>query len=190
MKRYDTTDIRNIVIVGQRGSGKTSLAEAMLFSAGRTTRLGSVDDNTSNFDTEPEEIKRCSTIHTAVAWAEWKKKKINILDTPGAADFAYDVKMAAKVAGAGVVVVSATDGVQVGTEKAWATLQERGIPAAVFISQMDRERANFADALESVKASLSRQAAPLQVPIGSEQDFKGIVDLVSQKAYLFSEDGK
>jgi elongation factor G len=189
MKRYDTKDIRNIVIVGQRGAGKTSLAEAMLFSAGRTTRLGSVDDNTSNFDTEPEETKRCSTIHTAVAWAEWKKTKINILDTPGAADFAYDMRMAAKVSGAAVVVVSSTDGVQVGTEKAWAALQERGIPAAVFISQMDRERANFTDALESVKETLSRQAAPLQVPIGSEQGFKGVVDLVGQRAFMFSEDG-
>jgi len=190
MKRYDTKDIRNIVIVGQRGAGKTSLAEAMLFSAGRTTRLGSVDDNTSNFDTEPEEIKRCSTIHTAVAWAEWKKRKINILDTPGAADFFYDMKMAAKVSGAAVIVVSATDGVQVGTEKTWAALQERGIPAAVFISQMDRERANFTDALKSVKDKLSKQAAPLQVPIGSETSFNGVVDLVSQKAFIFSEDGK
>ncbi len=190
MKRYDTKDIRNIVIVGQRGAGKTSLAEAMLFSAGRTTRLGSVDDNTSNFDTEPEETKRHSTIHTAVAWAEWKKTKINILDTPGAADFSYDMRMAAKVAGAAVVVVSATDGVQVGTEKTWAALQERGIPSAVFISQMDRERANFTDALESVKENLSRQAAPLQVPIGNEQNFKGVVDLVSQRAFMFSTDGK
>ena len=190
MKRYDTKDIRNIVIVGQRGAGKTSLAEAMLFSAGRTTRLGSVDDNTSNFDTEPEETKRHSTIHTAVAWAEWNKRKINILDTPGAADFSYDMRMAAKVCGAAVVVVSATDGVQVGTEKAWAALQDRGIPAAVFISQMDRERANFADALKSLKEHLSKQAAPLQVPIGSEQSFGGVVDLVSKRAFIFSEDGK
>lgn len=190
MKRYDTKDIRNVVIVGQRGSGKTSLSEAMLFTAGRTTRLGSVDDNTSTFDTEPEETKRSSTIHTAVAWAEWKKRKINILDTPGAADFGYDMRMAVKVAGAGVVVVGATDGVQVGTEKAWAALQDRGIPAAVYVSQMDRERANFDDALESVKTNLSRQAAPLQVPIGTEQSFEGVVDLVSRKAYVFSADGK
>ena len=190
MKRYDTKDIRNIVVVGENGAGKTTLSEALLFTAGRTTRLCSVDDKTSNFDTEPEETKRCSTLHTAVAYAEWKKKKINILDTPGAADFNQDMKMAAKVAGSAVVVVGATDGVQVGTEKAWTALQERGIPSCVFVSQMDRERANFNDALNSIQENLSRQAAPLQVPIGREASFKGVVDLVSRKAYLFSEDGK
>ncbi|MDY0004057.1 MAG: elongation factor G [Polyangia bacterium] len=190
MKRYDTKDIRNIVIIGQRGAGKTSLAEAILFTAGRTTRLGSVDDETSTFDTEPEEIKRHSTIHTSMAFVEWKKKKINLLDTPGAADFNYDLRMAARVADGAVVLVSAPDGVQVGTQKAWKSIQERGIPSLVFISQMDRERASFADALESVQTSLSRLAAPLFVPIGKEQDFNGVVDLVTQKAHFFAEDGK
>ncbi len=190
MKRYETKDLRNIVIVGQRGAGKTSLAECLLFTSGRTTRLGSVDDETSVFDTEPEETKRHSTIHAAIAYAEWKKTKINILDTPGASDFAYDMRSAARVADGAVVVVSAPDGVQVGTEKAWQALQERAIPSLVFISNMDRERANFADALTSVQENLTRVAAPLQVPIGKEQDFKGVVDLVSQKAYTFAADGK
>lgn len=190
MKRYETKDIRNIAIIGQRGAGKTSLAECLLFTAGKTTRLGSVDDETSVFDTEPEEIKRHSTIQTATAYAEWKKTKINILDTPGASDFHFDVRMAVRVADGAVVVVSAPDGVQVGTEKAWQALEERGIPSLVFVSNMDRERANFADALKSVQENLSRVAAPLQVPIGKEQDFKGVVDLVSQKAYTFSDDGK
>ncbi len=190
MKRYDTQDIRNIVIVGQRGAGKTSLAECLLFTSGKTTRLGSVDDETSTFDTEPEEIKRHSTIHAAAAYAEWKKTKINILDTPGALDFHFDTRMAVRVADGSVVVVSAPDGVQVGTEKAWQAIGERGIPSAVFISNMDRERANFADALSSVQQSLSRVAAPLQVPIGQEQEFKGVVDLVAQKSYRFADDGK
>jgi elongation factor G len=190
MKRYDTQDIRNIVIVGQRGAGKTSLAECLLFTSGKTTRLGSVDDETSTFDTEPEEIKRHSTIHAAAAYAEWKKAKINILDTPGALDFHFDTRMAVRVADGAVVVVSAPDGVQVGTEKAWQAIGDRGIPSAVFISNMDRERANFADALNSVQQSLSRVAAPLQVPIGQEQEFKGVVDLVAQKSYRFADDGK
>jgi len=190
MKRYETKDIRNIVIVGQRGAGKTTLAEALLFTAGRTTRLGSVDDETSTFDTEPEETKRHSTIHTAASYAEWKKTKINVLDTPGASDFHFDMRMATRVADAAVVVVSAPDGVQVGTEKAWRAVGERSIPAAVFISNMDRERASFADALSSVQETLSRTAAPLQVPIGQEHEFRGIVDLIAQKAYVFSEDGK
>lgn len=190
MKRYDTKDIRNIAIVGQRGAGKTSLAEAILFTTGRTTRLGSVDDETSNFDTEPEEIKRHSTIHTAMAFVEWKKTKINLLDAPGAADFHYDLRMAAQVADGALVLVSAPDGVQVGTRKAWHALQQRGIPSLVFISQMDRERANFADAVQSVQTDLSRLAAPLQIPIGNEHDFHGVVDLVTQKAFFFGDDGK
>lgn len=190
MKRYETKDIRNIVLVGQRGAGKTTLAESLLFTAGRTTRLGSVDEETSVFDTEPEETKRHSTIHTAVAHAEWKKTKVNLLDTPGASDFHFDMRMAVRVSDAAVVVVSAPDGVQVGTEKAWQAVTERSLPSAIFISNMDRERASFADALASVQENLSRTAAPLQVPMGQEQDFRGIVDLVSQHAYAFSEDGK
>jgi elongation factor G len=190
MKRYDTKDLRNIAILGQRGAGKTSLAEALIFNAGHTSRLGNVDEATSIFDTEPEEIKRHSTIHTAIAYAEWKKRKVNVLDVPGAADFNYDMRMSLRVADAAVLVVGATDGVQVGTEKAWVAVQERGLPGCVYISQMDRERANFEEVLASVQADLTRHAAAVQVPIGKEAGFKGVVDLVAKKALVFSADGK
>ena len=120
MKRYDTQDIRNVVLVGHGGAGKTSLAEAMLFDVGATTRRGIAGTDTSNFDYEPEEIKRQGTIQTSVGYVEWQKKKVNFIDTPGDQNFSTETRVAMQVAGdAAVVVVSCPDGVQVGTEKIW-----------------------------------------------------------------------
>ena len=165
MKTYETKDLRDVAFVGQRGAGKTSVCEAMLFDAKMVTRLGSVDESNSNFDFEPEEIKRVSTINVAVGYAEWTKKKINIIDTPGASDFMHDTRMAMRVADGAVVVVSATDGVMVNTEKVWGFADEFELPRAVFVSKMDQERADFDKVLADVQESLGREAVAMQLPM-------------------------
>lgn len=190
MKVYESKDLRDVAFAGQRGSGKTSLCEAMLYDAKMVTRLGSVDEGNSNFDFEPEEMKRTSTINTALGYVEWEKRKINILDTPGASDFMYDTQMAMRVADAAVIVVSGTDGVMVNTEKAWRFCDDFGLPRAVFVSKMDQERSNFNTVLSDIQENLDRKAVALQIPIGKEQDFKGVVDLLKGKALMFEEEGQ
>jgi elongation factor G len=138
MKKFDTKDIRNVVLVSHGGAGKTSLAEAFLFDAKVTTRLGSVDEGNSNLDCEPEELKRKITLSTALASFEWKKVKINLLDTPGDTNFFVDTRAAMAVADAAVLAVSAPDGVQVGTEKVWEYAAEMALPLAVFASRGSR----------------------------------------------------
>ncbi len=189
MKKYEPKEIRNIVLVGQRGVGKTSLGEAFLFQSKVNTRLCSVDDGTSTFDFEPEEQKRHSTINSAMAWLEWGGCKINVLDTPGASDFLNDTRMTVEVADSALVLVGATDGVQVGTEKVWAFTEGSGIATAVLVTGMDKERANFDEAVKDVRETLTRRAVPVFLPIGKEAGFKGVVHLLRRKAYLF-DDGK
>ena len=190
MKKYETTDIRDVALVGHGKSGKTSLAEAFLFDAKMSTRLGKVDDETSVMDTEPEEIKRKSSVQAAVAYCEWKKSKINIIDVPGDGNFSGDAEMGIMAADAVVVVVSAPDGVQVGTERGWDLTNRRELPRMIFINKLDRERADFNKALGEVKEILSKEAVPLQIPIGKEASFSGVVDLLNNKAYTFSGDGR
>ena len=178
MKRYDTKDIRNVVFVGHGGSGKTSLAEAMLFDAKGTTRLGVAGTEASNFDYEPEEVKRQATLQTSIGYAEWQKKKINFVDTPGDQNFFVDTRISMMVAAdAAVVVVSCPDGVQVGTEKVWGFCDELNLPRAIFVNKVDRERADFDTCVADIKKSLSEKASPLQLPIGKEGGFEGVVDL-------------
>jgi len=190
MKKYETTDLRDVVLVGHGKSGKTSLAEAFLFDTKATTRLGKVDDETSHLDTEPEEIKRKSSVGCAFGYCEWKKKKINFITTPGDGNFGADAEMGITAADAAVVVVSAPDGVQVGTERVWDICTRQGIPRAVFINKLDRDRADFEQALSDVKEILSDKAVTLQLPIGKEQAFSGVVDLLALKAYSFEGDGR
>jgi elongation factor G len=190
MRKYETADLRDVVLVGHGKSGKTSLAEAFLFDTKVTTRLGKVDDETSNLDTEPEEIKRKSSVGCALGYCEWKKKKINIITTPGDGNFAADAEMGVSAADAAVVVVSAPDGVQVGTERMWDVCTRYGIPGAVFINKLDRDRADFDKALAEVKEVLSDKAVALQIPVGKEQAFSGVVDLLAQRAYTFEGDGR
>ncbi|MBN2725042.1 MAG: elongation factor G [Deltaproteobacteria bacterium] len=185
MTKYETKNIRNIAIVGQRGVGKTTFSEAMLFITKANNRIGSVDDETSTFDFEPEEQKRHSTVSAAYAWAEWNDHKINVIDTPGASDFMNDTRLSVEVADASFILVGATDGVQVGTEKVWSFVEGAGIPRAVLITGMDKERANFLETVKDVQETLSRQAVPIHVPIGNEQSFKGVVNLISGKAFIF-----
>ncbi len=189
MKKYEEKNIRNVCLIGHGGSGKTSLGEAILFDTGATTRLGAVLDETSNFDFEPEEIKRQSSISTSFAVGEWKKKKIQINDTPGDNNFFVDARNALAVSDTAAIVISAVDGVQVMTEKFYSLSEEFGIPRLVVINKMDRERASFQDTLDRARELLSKRIAPFIIPIGAEESFKGVVNVLRQKAYMFPADG-
>ena len=184
MKEYGTEFLRNVALVGHGGAGKTSLAEAMLFVSKGINRLGKVDDGTTVMDFDPEETRRQISINTALAPAEWKNHKINILDTPGYFDFVGDVIAALTVADSALVVVCASSGVEVGTEKNWDTLEQIGIPRTVFVNKMDRENANFSRVVEELRSHFGPKLVPVQLPIGEAESFSGIVDLVAMKAYL------
>ncbi len=189
MKKYDAADIRNIALVGHKGAGKTSLAEACIFNAKAVTRLGSVDAKTSTFDYEQEEMDRAMTIMTTVGSIEWKKRKINILDTPGDGNFIYDTRLSMTAADAALVVISAPDGIGVQTERVWQRAKDLDIPRVIVINKMDRERADPDKTLAAVKAMLSADAIPIQLPIGKEAQFEGVVDILSGKAFFYQKDG-
>jgi elongation factor G len=188
MKKYSSREIRNVGLVSHSGAGTTMLADAFLYNAKATTRLCRPDDENSTFDFEPEAIKRRSSIATNIGYAEWNKIKINIIDTPGDFNFINDTILATLAMDAAVLVVSAVDGVEVGTEKTWSVINDQGIPRAIFINKIDRERASFAGAIDEIKENLTHSITPLQMPIGSEEDFKGVVDLISGKAQMFKGD--
>lgn len=190
MKNYTTEKIRNVALISHGGAGKTSLAEAMLFTSGAINRLGKVDAGTTTTDFDPEEIKRQITINTSLAPVEWGGVKINLLDTPGYFDFIGDVAGAMRVADAAVVVVSAISGVEVGTEKVWTYADENNLPRLVFVNRMDRENANFARVLAQLQEFFGPNVVPIQIPVGAEASFKGVVDIVKMKAFTFSGDGK
>lgn len=190
MRTYSEADIRDVALIGHGGAGKTSLGEAMLFDVKATTRLGRVDDETSNLDTEPEEKKRKGTINPHVAALEWNKSKINLIDTSGQGDFLVDSLIALSAADSAIAVLSASDGVQVNTEKTWAEAERLGLPRLVFINKMDRERADFDGVLGQAQRILSERAAAVTLPIGKEAGFSGVIDLLANKALRFSEDGR
>lgn len=190
MKQYKTEDVRNVVVVSHAGSGKTTLCEAMLFDTGAVDRLGKVTDGTSNFDFEPEEVKRAITISTSLYTAEWKKKKINILDTPGDTNFSAEVLAALQAADVAILAVDAVDSIKPLTEKVWAAIEAAGMPRLLAVTKMDRERADVEKVLSDVKEILNVKPLVLQLPIGKESDFKGVVDLLSMKAFVFDGDGK
>jgi elongation factor G len=183
-------ELRNIGLVGHGGAGKTSLAEALLFDAGVTNRLGSVDKGSSVMDFEPEEVRRHVSISTAFHQYTWKQYKVNVIDTPGDANFFSDTRSCLQAADGAIVVIEAIDGVKVQTEQAWEFADELEMPRVVFINKMDRDRADFFATLKDVAATFTPKPILLQLPIGAEENFKGVVDLISQKAYLYQEDGK
>ncbi len=183
MKEYKTEQIRNVVLLGHGGTGKTSLAEAALFSSGGATRLGRVDDGTATADFEPDEIKRKISLSLALVPCEWAGHKINIIDCPGYADFVGEVKSGIAAADFGVVVVDALAGVQVGTERAWLHAEKARLPRVIFVNRMDRENANFRQAVDQLQAMFGKKVAPVQLPIGAQDKFAGVVDLIERKAY-------
>lgn len=189
MKVYESKDIRNVGVVGHGDSGKTTLTAGLLFTAGATNRLLRVDEGNTITDFDEEEIQRKITISTAIAVAEWKKAKINILDTPGYNIFINDAKAALAAADSALVTVDGVSGVQVQTEKVWAFADEFQLPRAIIINKLDRERADFQRTLASVQEAFGRTAVALQIPIGSERDFSGVIDLIGMKAYTYTTDG-
>ncbi|KJS28335.1 MAG: elongation factor G [Desulfatitalea sp. BRH_c12] len=183
--------LRNIALVAHGGAGKTSLAEAMLFKAGVTTRQGRVEEGNTVMDYEPEELKRQTSISTSFAQAPWKKHTITIIDTPGDQNFFTDTKLCMQAADAAVVVVDAVDGVKVQTEKAWEFASDFNQTTLVFVNKLDRERADFQRAVEDVRSSFeSPKPIIVQMPIGIESGFKGVVDLISMKAFIYDNSGK
>ncbi len=188
MKVYDAPNIRNVAIVGHGGCGKTSLASALIFDAGAVNRLGRVDDGTTVTDFDPDEIERKISLLATLAFAEWKKTKINLIDSPGYANFLSEARAALRVADAALVVVDAVAGVEVQTEKVWAFAEEYGLPRLIVVNRMDRENASFERALANVQAAFGRAAVPVAVPVGEAKAFEGIVDLVSEKAQLYGDD--
>ncbi len=189
MKVYDSKDIRNVGVVGHGDSGKTTLTAGMLFTTGATNRLTRVDEGNTITDFDDEEVSRKITISTAIAVAEWKKTKINILDTPGYNIFINDAHAALVAADSALVVVDGVAGVEVQTEKVWGFANDYRLPRAVIINKLARERADFQRALESVQGHFGRTAIPIQIPVGSERDFTGVVDLIRMKAYTYTHDG-
>jgi len=187
MAKYDSNSLRNVAIVGHGSTGKTSLCESLLYVSGKTDRLGRVDDGTSSMDFEPEEQKRRISISAALNFLEWEKHKINIIDTPGDANFAMDTRGGLRVVDAALVVIDAVGGVEFQTEKVWESADEFGLTRMVFINKMDRERANFANTIESVKSTLGRKATPIYLPLGAEDSFRGLIDLVNIKALVFDD---
>lgn len=184
MKDYATDKIRNLLLIGHGGTGKTSLAEAAMFISGATSRLGKVEDGTTVSDFDPEEIKRHVSINASLLPVEWRDCKINIIDAPGYADFIGDSYSALAASDAVVIVVCGVSGVQVGTEQAWQMSGGRGLARAIVINRMDRENANFDTTLAQIRDSLGRSCVAVQLPIGSQDKLQGIVDLVDGKAYL------
>ena len=187
MAKYESKSLRNLAVVGHGGTGKTSLCESLLFVSGKSERLGRVDDSTSCMDFEPEEQKRRVSISSAANFVEWEKHKINFIDTPGDSNFAFDIKCSMSVVENTVVIVDAVGGVEFQTQKVWELADEFNIPRIIFINRLDRERANFTTALESIKSKFKKKVTPVCLPIGAEDKFNGIVDLIGMKAYLFSD---
>src|SRR3990172_728424 len=184
MKDYPPDKIRNVVLTGHSGSGKTSLSEALLFAAGATNRLGKVEEGTTVSDWDPDEQKRGFSVNLSILTMEWDGHKVNVLDTPGYADFLGEVKCGLRAAELAIVAVDAASGVQVGTEFAWQFADELELPRAVFVNRMDRDNADFSAALSQLQALWGKKCVALQIPIGSRQAFQGVVDLLTMKAYM------
>ena len=177
--------IRNVVLVGHGGAGKTAVAEALLFTAGVTTRMGRVEDGNTVTDFEPEEIERNSSIGLALAPFEWRGHKINLIDTPGYADFIGDVRAALRAADLALFVVSAVDGVEVQTELIWEMAGEEGISRAIFVNKLDRERSDYSRVLAELKAVFGAGVAPVEVPVGVEAGLRGVAGIVSEHAFVY-----
>ncbi|MCS7173577.1 MAG: elongation factor G [Armatimonadetes bacterium] len=187
MRVYPVERIRNVAVVGHGGVGKTSLIEALLYTSGAVERMGRVDEGTATTDYDPEEVRRKMTINLATAPLEWKEHKLNLLDTPGYPDFIGECHAALHVADAALFVLDAVAGIQVQTEKLWKVADSRSLPRFVFLNRMDRENAHFERVTEQLRERFGPHIVPLQVPVGREGGFRGVVDLVTLQAYLVEE---
>lgn len=184
MRQYRTEEIRNIGIIAHSGAGKTSLIEAMLYNGGTIERMGAVDDGNTVADYASDEIERKTSLNCSVCIAEWAENKLNLIDTPGAEDFYGDLHGVLRVVDAVVVVVDATIGVEGGTEKVWEVADKHNLPRILFINKMDKENASFDNALASISEILETRAVPVQIPIGKEDQFTGVVDVIQDGAFL------
>lgn len=189
MKEYASDNIRNVALVSHQGTGKTSMVEAMLFDSGAITRLGRVEEGNTTSDWDPDEVKHHVSINATVAPVEWNGCKVNLIDTPGYADFVGEVREGIRVADAALLPVSAVDGVQVQTEMAWQLADDRQLAKLVFINKLDRENADFQRVAEDLRQRYGTTVVPVQIPMGREHDFHGIVDVLTGKAYTYV-DGK
>lgn len=190
MKRVEPSQIRNIGTFGHGSEGKTSLVEAILFNAGENTRLGRVDEGTSVMDFEPEEVNRKITISASLAHFDWSKHSFHVLDTPGFSNFISEARTSMRVVDGAVIVIAGNSGVKVQTETVWGYADEFGVPRFLFVSKMDTERGDYFRVIDDVKKNFpSPSPVAVQVPIGSESTFKGVVDLIQRKAYVFRPDG-
>jgi elongation factor G len=189
LKKFKVEQIRNLVLLGHGGCGKTMLAEAMLFSTKAIDRFGKVDDGTSTMDHDPEEIKRKISIAAAMAPLEYKEHKVNLIDTPGFFDFVGEVKGAIRAADSACIVACAVSGVEVGTEKAWSYAEEQNLARIIVINKMDRENANFNGAVKALREKLGNHIIPVQIPIGAADKFQGVVDILKNQAFVL-EGGK
>jgi elongation factor G len=183
MKSYRSKELRSISLLAHASAGKTSLAEAMLFVTGAINRLGRVEDGTTIADFDEEELERKISLSTALVPCEWNGHKLNVLDTPGYADFIGEVRQAVRVSDSVVIVVDSVAGVEVGTEVVWAMAEQAGLPRLVVINKMNRDNANFDQALKSLEAKFDAAFVPFQLPLGSQSSFRGVVDLIDMKAY-------
>ena len=188
MKNYKSTNIRNVAVVGHGKTGKTSLLDACLFNTEAVKRLGSVEDNTSALDYEPEETKRGMTVNLKLAACEWRDFKLNFIDTPGYPDFVGEVKDAMAAADSALIVISASSGIKSGTENAWYYAEENELPRAFFINKMDREHADFDGVVEELRVRFGDGVVPVQLPIGKEAAFQGVVDLLSLHMKIVTHD--
>ena len=184
MENYTTERLRNVALIGHSSSGKTTLAEAMLFNTGATSRRGRVEDGTTVADWDDEAIRRQISVSASLVPSEWQGFKLNIVDTPGFIDFSGETKSAVAVTDSGLVVVDPVAGVEVGTDLGWGFLDERSLPRAVFINKMDRDNASFSGALALLREAFPGNIVAAQLPIGEGSEFRGVVDLISMKAYL------
>jgi elongation factor G len=189
LKKYAPSNIRNIALVGHGGSGKTTLAEAMLFAAGAISRFGKVDEGNTTSDYDPEEIRRKFSINASLAPCEFNNHKINVIDTPGYTDFIGEVYGALRAVDTAAIVVDAVSGLEVQSERVWGIADDYGLAKIVIINRMDKENANFDEAVRTIQQVCSDRVTPLQIPIGSESSFKGVVDVLKQKAFI-TEKGK
>ena len=189
MTRLDAGHIRNVAIIAHSGAGKTSLSEAILFNAGAIDRVGTVEGGNTTMDFEPEETDRKISVTSAVAYCDWKDTRLNLIDTPGFINFIEDTRGCLRVADGAVVIISAISGVKAETEKIWKYACEFEVPRIVFVNKLDKEAADFSNALSEIEKSFDQEAIPLFIPIGAGESFRGIVDLVAMKAYVY-KDGK